>query len=140
MVKFFTFGYGGMKPADFLDRLSTNGIRTVVDVRLRPDRASMGAFVKAKDAAKGIEGMLARHGIGYRSLVELGNPFLGYDDWRDRYRELIALAGDLLTARLSDVPGPFCLLCAEKRPDECHRQLIADHLSRSRGWQVEHML
>ena len=138
MMKFSTIGYGGRKPHEFVNLLKENGIRAVVDVRLRPDRASMGVYVKAKSAEKGIQRLLAEGDIQYMSVVELGNIFLGCEDWRDRYRQLLEQAGQLLTERLQQVPQPFCLLCAEKDIGECHRQLIAEHLVQ-RGWQVEHL-
>ena len=139
-MKVFTIGYGGRTPEDFVSRLVAAGVRTVADVRLRPDKASMGSYAKAKDPAKGIEGLLARSGIGYRSLPELGNLFLDFDDkeWPLLYRELIDRAGDLLTARLADLPQPFCLLCAEKRVAECHRGVLADYLV-AQGNEVEHL-
>ena len=84
----------------------------------------MGAYVKAKSAEKGIERLLSEAGIGYRSLPELGNVFLDYDDWRERTAPLLDGAGDLLgCAACTHSPGPMCLLCAEKRPEECHRML-----------------
>src|SRR5262245_11155472 len=137
-MKFFTIGYGGRKPDDFIAMLKAARVKTLVDVRLRPDMASMGAYAKAKTSDKGIEALLARAGIGYRSLTELGNVFLAQPDWPERYRELIEKAGDLLTRRLEEVPAPFCLMCAEKRVAECHRHIIADHLI-ARGHAVEHL-
>jgi uncharacterized protein (DUF488 family) len=138
-MKFFTIGYGGRMPADFGTLLLAHGIRAVADVRIRPDRASMGAYVKASRSEKGIERLLAERGIGYRSILELGNIFRDLDDWRPPYQALIELAGDLLVRRLAGLPEPFCLLCAEKRVTECHRQLIADFLVKTRGWSVEHI-
>jgi uncharacterized protein (DUF488 family) len=142
-MKFFTAGYGGRSPRDFVDLLTAHGIRTVVDVRLRPDRASMGSYARSKDPDKGIEKLLAERGIAYRSLVELGNVFLDYEDWPERYARLLAAAGDLLTARLDhlirepdQVPGPLCLLCAEKRAEDCHRRQIADYLVEKKGWDL----
>ena len=68
-MKIYTIGYGGQVPREFTEALSARGIKAIVDVRLRPDRASMGAFVKAKAPAKGIQGLLAAAGIEYHSLI-----------------------------------------------------------------------
>jgi len=137
-VIIYTIGYGSRKPQEFLSLLRENGIRAIVDVRLRPDRSSMGVYVKAKGAGKGIEALLASAGIEYFSFVELGNIFRDMDDWLQRYQQLMDQAGDLLTERLRQVPTPFCLMCAEKRADQCHRKLIADYLAKN-GHQVEHI-
>ena len=76
MTAAFTIGYGGRKPDEFVKLLAEHGVRTVIDVRIRPDRASMGSYVKSRDETKGIAGLLAKAGIGYFSLPELGNPFV----------------------------------------------------------------
>jgi uncharacterized protein (DUF488 family) len=135
----FTVGYGGRDPAEFTKLLASHGVKTVVDVRLRPDKAAMGSYAKAKDADKGIAGLLARAGIGYVSLPELGNVFLEYDDWPQRYEKLLEAAGPLLFDRLAPVPGPVCLMCAEKRVSECHRRHITEYLKRHQGWTFTHL-
>lgn len=139
VMTFFTVGYGGRVPSEFVELLATRGVRSVVDVRIHPDRASMGAYVKAKSSDKGIERLLAERGIGYHSLLELGNMFRDLDDWRPAYRMLFEKAGGLLVARLQGLPEPFCLMCAEKRVDDCHRLIIAEYLVEKRGWEVEHL-
>ncbi|MBX9579953.1 MAG: DUF488 domain-containing protein [Gemmataceae bacterium] len=140
MTAAFTFGYGGRPPAEFVGLLTGHGVRTVVDVRARPDRASMGRYALAKDPAKGLAGLLAKAGIEYLSLPELGNPFLGYDDWQTRYADYLEAAGHLLFDRLTeDIPGPVCLLCAEKRVGDCHRRHLAAYLERHRGWAFTHI-
>lgn len=118
--------------------LESSCIVALVDVRLRPDRSSMGAFAKAKDPDKGIEGLLRRAEIQYFSFVEFGNLFLDFDDWPIRYRLLIEKAGDILTERLVQVPQPFCLMCAEKSADRCHRAIIAERLAQN-GFEVKHI-
>jgi uncharacterized protein (DUF488 family) len=139
MTAAFTAGYGGRVPQEFAQLLAARGVKTVVDVRLRPDKAAMGSFAKAKDADKGIAGLLARAGIGYVSLPELGNVFLDYDDWPERYEKFLAAAGPLLFDRLADVPGPVCLMCAEKKLCECHRRHVAAYLERAKGWTFTHI-
>ena len=137
----YTIGYGGRKPTEFTDLLTRHGARTVVDVRLRPDRASMGCYALAKSPGKGIQGLLAKAGIAYVSMVQLGNLFLDRDDWAKAYRQLLATAGELLTEQLVMLPlaQPVCLLCAEKDPAACHRGLIAEYLA-ARGHCVEHIV
>ena len=137
-MKIYTIGYGGRKPQEFLDLLTDNGIRTVVDVRLRPDRSSMGTYVKARSNTQGIEGLLAKADIQYFSFIELGNIFMDMDDWVERYRSLIEQAGDILTGQLWQVPAPFCLMCAEKRAISCHRLIIAEYL-KQKGHDVKHI-
>ena len=138
-MKLFTIGYGGRTAEGLIALLKAHDVRTVVDIRLRPDRASMGIWVKAKTSDKGIEKRLHDHAIAYRSLIELGNVFLEFEDWRDRYRRLLQSAGDLLVERLNEVDPPYCLLCAEKRATDCHREQLADYLAQSTGLQVEHL-
>ena len=139
-LKLFTIGYGGRKPANVVEILREEGVRAVVDTRLRPDRASMGVWVKAKSAEKGIEKWLNDAGIVYRSLPELGNLFLDFDDWPTRYARFFELAGELLVERLEEIPRPYCLLCAEKRVEECHRRVIAEYLEREQNAEVVHLI
>lgn len=138
-MKFYTIGYGGRKPEEFIVLLKHRDIKLVVDVRLRPDRASFGIYKKANDSNKGIERLLSDANIKYISLVELGNMFKAYEGtWEIKYKLLLDKVGDLLTEQLKNIPIPFCLMCAEKLALECHRWLIADYLVK-KGWEVEHI-
>ncbi|MCI0703497.1 MAG: DUF488 domain-containing protein [Planctomycetia bacterium] len=135
----FTIGYGGRVPDEFTKLLTSSGVKTVIDVRLRPDRASMGIYAKAKEAEKGIAGLLAKAGVGYLSLPELGNLFMEYDNWPERYEKFLAVAGPMLFDRLEGLASPVCLMCAEKKLCECHRRHIAEYLERERGWTFKHL-
>jgi uncharacterized protein (DUF488 family) len=137
-LKLFTIGYGGRDPEEFLATLVAHGVRAVVDVRLRPERANPGIYARAAGEGKGIEGLLARGGIAYFPLVELGNVFLECDDWEERFGEYFRRVGDLLTARLGGVPEPFCLLCSERDARKCHRRVVAEHLA-AKGYEVHHL-
>lgn len=138
----FTIGYGGRKPADFVGLLTAHKVAVVVDVRLRPDKASMGSYARARDADKGIAGLLTAAGVGYVSLPELGNLFLDYPDWPAKYADFLDRAGPVLFDRLAlvarDAPS-FALLCAEKRVADCHRRHLADYLAKHRGWAFTHI-
>ena len=73
------------------------------------------------------------------SLPELGNMFMDYDDWPARYAKFLDTAGPLLFDRLAPVPGPVCLMCAEKKVNECHRRHVAAYLERDKGWTFTHI-
>lgn len=134
----FTIGYGGRRPADFVQLLKERQVRVLVDVRLEPRRASMGAYVRAKSAEKGIAKLLADAGVEYVSLTDLGNPFRGEADWRERYATHLKENEARLLRLLADVPRPYCLMCAEKRVEDCHRKHIAEGLQKM-GMQIEHI-
>jgi uncharacterized protein (DUF488 family) len=139
-MKFFTLGYGGRKPHELLDILRTAGVKTLVDVRLVPQRAYLGVFSRQKNPASGIEGLLGREGIAYLSLETLGNPFREHEDWRDRFARHLEEGGPELIAPLREVAPPFALLCAEKKVGECHREQIAAFVLRAwPGSEVEHL-
>ncbi len=136
LTALFTIGYGGRAPEDLCATLVAAEVVTVVDCRARPDRSSMGAFVKAADPAKGIQGLLGRAGLGYVSRPELGNPFRDDPDWRRRYGRLLEGAAGVLTERLLGVAGPLALLCAERSVADCHRGPLADALVAQGGYRL----
>lgn len=138
-MKVFTIGYGGLGPSALVAALREHSVKSVVDIRIWPIRASMGSYVLSKSPHKGIQGLLAREDISYFSFLELGNPYKELSDWKERYQTLIGAVGGFLTERLKEVPGPLCLLCAEKDPKECHRLILAELLEQC-GHEVQHIV
>lgn len=136
-MKVYTIGYGGRTPQELLDVLKGHGIRTVVDVRLKP-RGYMALYTKAKSPEKGIEGLLSKAGIEYCWMPELGNPYLVEEDWLERYTEALRSMDATWTGRIEAMHSPVCLMCAEKSALKCHRKIIADYLEDG-GWEVEHL-
>jgi uncharacterized protein (DUF488 family) len=138
-IRGYTIGYGGRRPQDFLELLQQHGIATLVDVRLRPDRAHMGLYTRAKTADKGIQGLLATPGIAYVSLIELGNVFLEYEDWFERYGRYFERVGAVLLEPLQALTPPWCLMCAERDVRACHRQVISAYLEQQ-GVPMVHLV
>jgi uncharacterized protein (DUF488 family) len=136
-TKFYTIGYGGRKPDEFVGLLNSRGIRTVVDVRFRP-RGFRGYYTRSQDPNKGIGRLLAEGGVEYLWAQELGNPFMDQDGWAGEYQGHLDQLGGRLAEILENVPAPFCLMCGEKLVEECHRKIIANRLVET-GARVEHI-
>ena len=132
----FTIGYGGKTREQFLEPLKQHGIEVVADVRIYPNRASMGMYVKAKSPDKGIEKTLGDAQIGYEWFEELGNPD-PKDPEMKAFRHLVAHEAAERTRRLIELGSrkTVCLLCSEKAHEDCHRSIIGDYLA-SQGWEV----
>lgn len=125
----FTIGYEATTMAEFLDALTTAGVRQVIDVRALPLSRRPG-FSKTA-----LRGALADAGIGYHHLRALGTPASGREAARkgrqaDLERiyagqlelpEAIAQGAEML-ALVEDAPS--ALLCYEREPAGCHRSLL----------------
>ena len=139
-IKLFTIGYGGKKPKEFPSLLQLHGIKTIIDIRLRPNRACMGSYVKAKTTDKGIEALLSGAGIDYRHEPDLAptDEILttwmaskkSDTDWRSYEDQFIPVLEER-KIETSITPADLdhaCLLCSESKSEKCHRRLVAKYL------------
>lgn len=133
-VVFHTIGYEQNEPKAFLKLLRANQVEMIVDVRQMPLSRKKG-FSKNQ-----LRELLATEGIEYCHLQTLGAPKTIRDRLRENgswweyvkgyekvlasrqedIRELIAFAGD----------RRICLLCFERKPEECHRSLVAREMEK----------
>lgn len=135
----YTVGYGDRKPEELVEMLKTNKIKTVVDVRLRPDKSWSGKYKKTKNEEKGIEKVFKGTGIRYISVIELGNIFGDDLLWREKFKIYLEKIGYLLIQKLEELDEPICLMCCEKDASKCHRELIAEYLAKRNGQIIEHL-
>ncbi|RFU39627.1 DUF488 domain-containing protein [Actinomadura logoneensis] len=124
-------GYQGHDLDSFLDRLATEGVGTVVDVRLTPISRKRGFSKRALAAA------LADAGIDYLHMRELGNPkdnrpgfaagpteldeakarYASHIDTAPARQQLAAIAALAKERRVA-------LLCFEADQRHCHRDVV----------------
>jgi len=131
----FTIGYAGKDIKGFIDLLRGSDISTLVDVRQIP-------ISRKKDFSKTrLASCLQASGIEYKHFGILGSPkalrekvkedndyqffFEGYSDYLNtRLNELDDLS-DIATQK------KICLMCVEPKPTQCHRQIIAQAVSKN---------
>jgi uncharacterized protein (DUF488 family) len=142
----FTIGHSTHSLEELLALLAEQEVDLLVDVRRFPGSRRHPHFAR-EALAPAIEGV----GIEYRWVEALGGRrsrrkgsphtawkvagFAGYADHMDT-PGFQAAAGDLLAAAESRA---VCVMCAEARPEQCHRRLIADHAT-AQGTPVTHIL
>jgi uncharacterized protein (DUF488 family) len=130
-VRLFTIGYEGATPDELIAALATAGVTRLIDVRALPLSRRPG-FSKTP-----LRNALAEHGIDYVHLKPLGTPPEGreaarrgrHDEMAVIYRGVLAdpaalVAVEQLRAAASERPS--ALLCFEREPGHCHRQVLID--------------
>jgi uncharacterized protein (DUF488 family) len=140
----YTIGYEGAQPADFFDRLLTNSVRVLIDVRDLPLSRKRGF---SKNALR--EG-LAERGIEYLHLKGLGDPKPGriaaregrYSDFRrifNAHMQTSAAQQALAEAVHLASSSVACLLCFEQDHRNCHRCIVADEIVRVGAFSLTHL-
>ena len=141
----FTIGYEQVASAAVLDTLSAAGVELLVDVRAIAASRRAG-FSKSQLAAS-----VSERGISYLHLRGLGTPAEGrqaaraghYDELRRIYDRHLATPTareqlDELTELVRN-GRRVCLLCFERHPEHCHRQMVADLICERVDVPVEHL-
>ncbi len=127
----YTVGYQGREPEEVLTLLTSADIDVVVDVRRHPVSRWKPGFSKSR-----LRELLDGEGIRYEHVRALGAP--------SALRKILAAEGDMAAfrsgyrshldqcehelRRLRQLIEDFtvCLLCYERNPRECHRDMVAE--------------
>jgi uncharacterized protein (DUF488 family) len=160
--KLATVGVYGFDGGRFLDRLRSDDVRLLIDVRQR--RGVRGPQYCWANSRR-LQAALAEVGIGYahhRELApttELRRLQYAEDDrlgvgkrsrqalaaeYTRRYTEEILNLADLgpVAAAIAGLAagGRAALFCVERDPEACHRSLVAQRLADDYGLMVDHLV
>jgi len=139
-----TIGYEKASQTDVLAALAEAGIKTLIDVRDRPQSRRAG-FSKRQLQA-GVEAA----GMAYVHLQALGTPPEGREANRARkWERFWAIVEkklgtaeaefDLAQAAKLAEAAPACLLCYEADWRVCHRKRVAELLADRHGFEIRHL-
>ena len=135
----FTVGYEKRSVDDLISVLKARDVDRVVDVRLTPFSRRPGFSKTRLDAALADAGIDYEHagGLGnppeIRDLYLCGNTKAGHRAFREHLRNGASAALSELAATSAQVK--VALLCLERDPQRCHRQVIAAALAEQTGGQ-----
>jgi uncharacterized protein (DUF488 family) len=135
-MKIYTIGFAHKSAEEFFDLLHHNGVRRLVDIRLRPS-GQLAGFARKDDLPYFLSNLA--DGCEYIHMPELAPTkeiLDGYrkggSDWPDYERQFRALMDErdipAILDRESFERQPSCLLCSEATPEQCHRRLVAERL------------
>ncbi|HEY2092653.1 MAG TPA: DUF488 domain-containing protein [Thermoanaerobaculia bacterium] len=140
----FTIGHSTRSLDELVALLRENGVERLADIRRYPGSRRYPHF--SRDA---LSRSLPEHGIEYVHVPELGGRRKPLPDspnkaWRnEQFRAYADHMGtdEFRTAvdALLASPKRTCVMCAEAVPWRCHRNVLADDLTR-RGIEVVHIL
>lgn len=139
----YTIGHGRAGFAEVAAVLEQHGVPTIIDVRSRPISRHAPEFSR-----RVLEELAAAAGLGYRWMGDaLGgrpdDPALLLPDGGPDYKAIrrsprfLAAIVDLAAVAAE---AKVALLCAEERPEYCHRALLIAPALEERGLRVIHLL
>ena len=136
-MKIYTIGFTQKSAEQFFGLLAENGVRRVVDIRLRPD-GQLSGFAKKDDLRYFLEALIECSYVHLPQLSptdEILKAIAANHDWSKYEADFEALMDarripDALDRELFE-DGVCCLLCSEASPEKCHRRLVAERLQRA---------
>jgi uncharacterized protein (DUF488 family) len=138
----FTLGYEGLTIDSYLDRLISNNIQALLDVRKNPSSMKYGFSKKA------FKGYLEKGGIQYFHIPELGIASKlrqdlttpeSYKRLFERYTSEILPHQSLALEHVQEVLSTYsriALTCFENDYHFCHRHKIAEYFDQSPGFHT----
>lgn len=140
MRNIFTIGFARKTAEQFFTLLADNGVTKIVDVRLN-NTSQLLAFSKYPDIEYFTRIILHGDYFHDRKFAPSEKILVRYKkniiDWEEYEKEF----ADLMNYRDIDVyiadnyarEENYCLLCTEPSPENCHRRLVAERISKVLG-------
>lgn len=145
-MQIYTMGFTQKTAEQFFGKIKENGIQIVIDVRLN-NQSQLAGFTKGKDLAyflKVICDCLYDHEINFAPTKEILSAYKKGDiNWREyeiRFDSLINARKivDIFKNRYMDYEKVL-LLCSEANPENCHRRLLAEKISKEFDAEIIHL-
>jgi uncharacterized protein (DUF488 family) len=146
-MQLMTIGFTQKAAERFFELLASNGVDLLLDVRLNPD-GQLSGFAKRGDLPFFLRRLVNSDYLHLPILAptqEIMSDVRKDHDWAtytSRFEALMDERGvpDALDRAMFE-GHTCCLLCSEAKPNECHRQLIAERLKRVWGdVEVVHLI
>lgn len=143
MPTLFTIGYEQASLPDVIATLKRAKVKILIDTR------AVAASRRAGFSKKALSASLDEAGITYLHFQKLGTPSEGREAARSgNYEKLWKIYGKHIKTKpaqgelaevnkLVEAGKKVCLLCYERKPEECHRSKIAELVVKETGAKID---
>jgi uncharacterized protein (DUF488 family) len=140
-----TIGFAKKNLRQFIGKLQTAGVNKVIDIRLH-NTSQLAGYAKKDD----LEYILGLVGIAYEHHPELApteeildgykGKKISWTEYEKQFGKLLISRDPLKNSSFHKETGPICLLCAEDKPAQCHRRLVAEYFADGlQGMEIRHL-
>jgi uncharacterized protein (DUF488 family) len=134
-VEIFTIGFTRTTAEDFFQRLKSNRIERLLDVRLN-NKSQLAGFAKRDDLAYFLRELVSaeyEHAPLLAPTQDILEDFkkkkeIPWEEYEDRFLRLMRERQIENQLRPEEFSRRTVLLCSEDTPDRCHRRLVAEYL------------
>jgi uncharacterized protein (DUF488 family) len=143
MATLFTIGYEQASLSDVIATLKRAKVQILIDTR------AVAASRRAGFSKKALSASLDEAGITYLHFQKLGTPAEGREAARSgNFEKLWRIYGKHIKTKpaheelaevnkLVESGRKVCLLCYERKPEECHRSKIAELVVKKTGAKID---
>ena len=134
-IRLFTIGFTKKTAEAFFTTLSKAGVRRVIDIRLN-NVSQLAGFAKRDDLhyfLRTICNIDYMHKPEFAPTKDIMEEYKkGKGGWSVYEKRFLALLSERKPEETisRDMFDGGCLLCSEDKPDNCHRRLVAEYLSK----------
>lgn len=134
----FTIGFTKKSAEAFFTKLSKAGVKRVIDVRLN-NVSQLAGFAKRDDLRYFLKTICDIDYVHMPGLAPTRDILEEYKknkgDWSVYEKRFLALLSKRKPEKTisREMFDAGCLLCSEDKPDNCHRRLVAEYLSKKWG-------
>jgi uncharacterized protein (DUF488 family) len=134
-VEIFTIGFTRTTAEDFFERLRSNRIERLLDVRLN-NKSQLAGFAKRNDLAYFLRELLGaeyEHASLLAPTQDILDDFkkkkeMPWEEYEDRFLSLMRERRIEKQLKPAEFTRRTVLLCGEDTPEHCHRRLVAEYL------------
>jgi uncharacterized protein (DUF488 family) len=137
-VVIYTIGFSKKNLKTFIDKIKDAGVTKLIDIRLH-NTSQLAGYAKKDD----LEYILSLVGIAYEHHPELAptddilknykKKKITWNEYERQFKELLSSRNPSKENILPHRQDVVCLLCAESKPERCHRRLVAEHFKNANG-------